>query len=494
MRFPSPGCLAEWRENLPPLRERCVAGMAALTVILTLWNVSGMAAMPALLATIFGALTFAAMFVPLPGRESSALAKENFRRLLRCPIFWLGLALFVFMLCQHLNPSREIILDEDPRNWWKIVYLPDHIKWLPNGVDAPFGLNEGEKIGMNALRQICVFAPAWFVFCALWCGLRSRRLRHWLTWAIAINATLLAVFCVLRWSNDAVFEFGGYKTGAPSFFGVFSYRNHAAEFFVLSFSLTTALALTIWRRNVETFRKSGAHIIVSAFALFIWIAALCTASFAGIIEAVAWILIVPALIFASGLMRRSTWLAFSFVSVMIAGLATVWFATADMDGTWNKIEAKFALMKKEQIDDRAPLRELSWTMFTRSATRERFGFGAGSFRWLAPSFQRQMPEFLNKKGNLVSRTEYAHCDILQMLAEWGAVGTVFVLAGVLWFVAFALKNVRRWRVPSIALLCGITLFAAHSWMDFVSYNPGLLLTLAVVAVAFKWSLKSVPAH
>lgn len=491
MRFPSPGCLAEWRANLPPLRERVVAAFATGTVILTLWYVSGMAALPALVATICGALTFASMFFPLPGRESSALAKENFRRLLRCPFFWLGLVLFALMLCQHLNPSREIVLAEDPRNWWKILYLKDHITWLPNGIDAPFGF---DVLSMNGLRQMCVFAPAWFVLCSLWCGLSSRRLRRWLTWAIAINATLLAVFCVLRWSNNATQEFLGYKTGTSSLFGVFSYRNHAAEFFVLSFSLTTALALDVWRKNTESFQKSGAHILVATFALFIWIAALCTASFAGIIEAAAWIGVVPVLIAASGLMRRSTWLAFSFVFVMIAGLATVWFATADMDDSWNKIEAKFALMKKEEIDDRAPLRELSWTMFTRSATRERFGYGAGSYRWLAPSFQRQMPEFLNKKGQLATRTEYAHCDILQMLVEWGVFGTALVLAGVLYFVAFALKNIRRWRVSSCALFCGIVFFAAHSWMDFVSYNPGLLLALAVVVAAFKWSLKHVPAH
>lgn len=467
-----------------------MGGLALLTIVFTLWNISGMAAWPLVWSVVLSALTFAALFVPLPGRDSGAERRENFRRLLRFPVFWLGIALFAFMLCQDLNASREILLQE--KGWWKILYHPEHIEWLPNGVDAPFGLNN-EKFSMNAVRQMCIFGCAWLVLCSLWCGLRSRRVRTWLLWGLSINATLLAVFCLLRWSNNMTTEYLGYKTGVRSFFGVFSYKNHAAEFFVLSFSLSVSLALTVWRRNVAQFKKSGAHVLLATLSLFLWIAALCTASFAGIIEAAAWLLILPVLIFSGGLMRRTTWIAFGFVSLLIAGLATVWFATADMDGTWKKVEVKFALMKKEQIDDRAPLRDLTWNMFTRSETRERFGWGAGSYRWIAHTFQRQMPEFLNKKGKLKSWTEYAHCDPLQMLAEWGYVGSGIFFAGVLWFVAFALRNIRRWRTSSVALLCGTTFFAAHSCMDFVTYNPALLLTMAVVVVAFRWSLKS-PRH
>lgn len=485
--IPSPGCLAEWRANLPPLRERWIGALAALTVISTLWNVTGMAATPLLVCTILAALTFLAMFFPMSsGAGTLADAKENLRRLVRFPGFWLGILLFALMFCQHMNPSREIVLQE--KTWWQIWYIPEHVSWLPDGIAAPFGL-DGNRLGMNALRQMCIFGSAWLVLCALWCGVRSRRIRTWLMWALALNAVLIAVFCLLRWSNNLTSEYLGYKTGARSFFGVFSYKNHAAEFFMLSLSLSVSLSLTCWRRSTENFRKSGAHILLAAFSFFLWIAALCTASFAGIVEAAAWLPVVPALILASGLMRRQTWIAFGFVFVMIAGLAAVWFATADMDRTWDKIEAKFSLMKQEELDDRAPLRELSWNMFTRSPARERFGWGAGAYRWVAPSFQRQIPEFLNKKGGLRTWTEYAHCDPLQMLAEWGAVGAGIFFAGTLWFFAFAARNVRRWRVSSVALLCGVVFFIAHSTMDFVSYNPALLLMLAVLVVAFRWSLK-----
>lgn len=487
--FPAPGCLAEWRANLPPRRERWIAGLAALTVCSTLWNASGMAAVPVVVSASLAGLTLLSLFFPMFTEDSAASAKENFRRLTRFPGFWLGVLLFALMLCQHLNASREIVLQGE--TWWKIFYIPDHVGWLPNGVDAPFGL-DGNRHGMNALRQMCVFGSAWLVLCALWCGVRSRRIRTWLAWALSLNALLLAVFCLLRWSNGMTSEYLGYKTGVGSFFGVFSYKNHAAQFFVLSLALSVSLALTTWRRNTENFRRSGAHVLLAAFSFFLWIAALCTASFAGIVEAAAWLILVPALIFSSGLMRRSTWIAFGVVSAMIAGLAAVWFATADMHGTWDKIEAKFSLMKKEQIDDRAPLRELSWTMFTRSPARERFGWGAGSYRWIAHTFQRQMPEFLDKKGRLKSWTEYAHCDPLQMLAEWGAVGAGIFFAGTLWFFAFAAARIRRWRVSSVALLCGIVFFAAHSAMDFVSYNPALLQTLAVLVVGFRWSLRRPP--
>lgn len=485
MRLPSPGCLAAWRANLPPLRERWIGALAALTVVSTLWNASGMAAAPAVLCAVFAGTAFAALFAPMPGKDSAAEAKENFRRLMRFPGFWIGVALFALMLCQHLNPSREVVMQES--GWWKILYFPDHVAWLPDGIDAPFGFET--RLGMNALRQMCVFGSAWLLLCALWCGLRSRRIRTWLLWALTLNAVLLAAFCLLRWSNGMTKEYLGYSTGVGSLFGVFSYKNHAAQFFVLSFALSVSLALTTWRRNAERFRKSGTHVLLAALSFFPWIAALCTASFAGIVEAAAWLIVVPALIFSSGLADRMTGIAFGVVALMIAGLGAVWFATADMDATWKKIEAKVALMKKEEVDDRAPLRELSLNIFTRSAERERFGWGAGSYRWIAPSFQRQMPEFLDAKGRLKTRTEYAHCDPLQMLAEWGAVGAGLVFAGTLWFFAWAAKNIRRWRVSSAALLCGIVFFAAHATMDFVSYNPALLMTLAAAVCAFRWSLR-----
>ena len=475
-----------WRANLPPMRERIVGLLAVLTIVSTLWNVSGMAATPVAISVGFAGATFLSALIPLPFRdESREIGHDNCRRLLRFPGFWFGLALLLLTLCQHFNPSLEVFLPE--KGWWQLGYFEDCITWLPNGIVAPFGF-DGNRLGMNALRQICIFGSAWLLLCALWCGLRSRRVRMWLIWALVLNAVLLAVFCLLRWSNDLTKEFLGYKTGVGSFFGVFSYKNHAGEFFVSSLALTVALALMTWRNNVEKFNKSGAHVLLAVFALFLWIAGLCTASFAGVAECAVWLLIVPVLIYASGLMRKGAWAAAAFVTLMIAGLAGVWFATADMESTWKKVETKFELMKQEEIDDRAPLRDLTLKMIEHSPERMWLGWGAGSYRWIAPSYQVQMPEFLDKKGFLKTRTEYAHCDPLQMLAEWGLVGAGIFFAGTLCFFGFALKNVRRWRVASVSLLCGIVLFVAHSTMDFVSYNPGLLQMLVVLLVGFRWSL------
>lgn len=491
MQFPAPGCLAEWRANLPPMRERIVGALAAVTIISTLWNVSGMAAIPSIISVALAGTAFLSALIPLPFRDGSReIGQDNRRRLLRFPGFWVGVALTALMLCQHFNPSLEVFLPE--KGWWHIGYFEDCVTWLPNGIVAPFGMDS--RLGMNALRQICVFGSAWLVLCTLWCGLRSRRVRTWLVWVLVLNAVLLAVFCLLRWSNDLTKEYLGYKTGVGSFFGVFSYKNHAGEFFVESLALTVALALATWRRNAEKFKKSGSHVLLAVFALFLWIAGLCTASFAGIAESAAWLLIVPVLVLTSGLMRRATWIAAAFVSVMILGLAAVWFTTADMESTWKKVGTKFEMMKAEEIDDRAPLRDLTRQMIERSEMRTWLGWGAGSYRWIAPSFQAQMPEFLNKKGDLKTRTEYAHCDPLQMLAEWGRIGAGIFAAGTLCFVVFAVRNVRRWRGQTVALLCGILFFAAHSTMDFVSYNPALLQMLAVLAVGVKWSLKRLPSE
>lgn len=496
-RLPEPGCLAEWREKLPPLRERWIAGLAAATIVVTLWNVAGMGAWPVVIAVAMAAATFAAMFVPLACGDSAETARGNARRLLRFPIFWLGLALFAIFVCQHFNPAYIVVFPEDPKKIWTVFSISSHISWLPSGVDAPFGF---ERVSMNALRQLCVFGSAWLVLCALWCGLRSRRIRAWLMWVLVLNAVLLAAFCILRWSRNASWEFLGYRTGAASFFGVFSYKNHAAEFFALSVSMSVSLALVVWRKNTEKFKRSGAHVLLAVFALFSWIALLCTASFMGVVEAAIWLPAVPALIFFSRLLRlrRTAKIALAIVTLMIVSLAGVWFATADMDATWAKIGDKFEKMKKEELDDRAPRRELARRMYHFDTETEIFGWGAGAFRWVAPDFQRKMPEFQydrgKRKGKLRTRSEYAHCDAWQMLTEWGALGSALFAAGTLWFAVFALRNVRRWRAESVALLLGIALFAAHSCLDFVTFNPGLLLMLAGAVALFRRTLAPKNSH
>lgn len=494
-RLPEPGCLAEWRANLPPLRERWIAGLAAATIVVTLWNVSGMGAWPVTVAAALAAATFAAMFVPLAGRDSAETARGNAHRLVRFPVFWLGLALLAIFVCQYFNSAYIVVFPENPKHMWTVFKISSHIAWLPSGIDAPFGF---ERVSMNALRQICVFGCAWLVLCALWCGLRSRRIRAWLMWALVLNAVLLAAFCLLRWSRGATWEFLGYRTGSPSFFGVFSYKNHAAEFFALSVAMSVSLALMVWRKNTENFKRSGAHVLLAVFALFSWIALLCTASFMGFVEAAIWLPVVPALIVYSGHLRRTAKIALAAVTLMVVGLAGVWFATADMDATWAKAGAKIGKIKKEELDDRAPLRELSRRMYHFDTETEIFGWGAGAYRWVAPAFQKKMPEFQydrgKRKGKLRVRSEYAHCDAWQMLTEWGALGAALFAAGALWFAAFALRNVRRWRAESVALLLGIAFFAVHSFVDFVTFNPGLLLMLAGAVALFRRTLEPKKKH
>ena len=115
------------------------------------------------------------------------LRLRTWPKLIRFPIFWIGLALLGFVAAQGMNPAW--IYRTDGENWWMEAIA--HRAWLPAGVSAPF-----EK--WNQWRLLLIYASAWLTVCAIWIAFTRRRtLRHLLV-AVALNGTLLALFGVVQ--------------------------------------------------------------------------------------------------------------------------------------------------------------------------------------------------------------------------------------------------------------------------------------------------------
>jgi hypothetical protein len=110
------------------------------------------------------------------------------------------------------------------------------------------------------------------------------------------------------------------------------------------------------------------------------------------------------------------------------------------------------------------------------------GWGAGSYRWVSPHFFKKIPEFRHKDGSF-ERANYAHCDWLQMLTEWGVAGAVLVVAAFLWMAAWLLLRIRRWTPATFSLLFALLLFMGHATMDFLNYSMPILCLVAFTAVA-----------
>lgn len=488
-----------------PRRQKCVASAAAATLLWATWALTASTPATLLVATALSALTFALLFVPVGGEDSAASAKLNLSRLLRFPLFWIGVLLWLYIVAQGCAPGLSVIWKETS---WSLKLVPDAPQWFPTGIDAPFGFET--SIGGNAWRELCHFGSAWLLLCALWCGVRSRRLWKALLWAFALNALVLAGFGLYRLAMGTGASYLGVK--GFQFFSAFSYKNHAGAFFTLAIAVCAGLGLRQWREAARECRRGGPHLILLVFGLIFLGTVFATKSVGGVFLAVCWLPLALVLVAFSGLMSRDAWIPFGVFLLMLLGVAGTWWATADTSVFFSRVDQKVAEGELPDVEgavareenpfetfsldkgSRAELRRLSAKMYRQNTHTEIFGWGAGAYRWVAPVFQLSMDEFTRVdrrtgKKRLISRTEYAHCDPWHFLVEWGAVGGGIFFAGVAWFFGWALLNVRRWRASSVALLAGTLIFCAHACVEFVSFNLALLFSVAFLAAAFRADLR-----
>jgi hypothetical protein len=402
------------------------------------------------------------------------------RRILRFPLFWIGLVLFAWVACQALNPwglvvHRDLI--------WKIV-PQEHISWLPSGVDAPFDSTE-EPGGMNGWRQILILAGPWMLLCALRAAVLRRRCYAWLSSLAVLNGLAVAVVGNIaraeKW--DGFLGFAVSEIKQP--FGPFFYRNHGGAWLYLVLVLALALMFHLAKRRGDRVDRGGPHLLVAGAAVLLALGAASTMSFGSLAAAALLLLLVaPASYLLDVQLRRNLSPVPAIATVaMAAVVAYVGLLSADAQRWRWKLEKKQATMERIGENDRAPLHRVTWAMVaTPPLARAVSGWGGGSFRWVSPGYMAKEPIYLDNKGKLVRRASFAHNDWLQALAEWGAAGWVAVILA----LGFLLTRLARaWRRPaasSLAILGGLLVLAVHAWYDFLLFQPQLVL----LAVAVAW--------
>ena len=111
--------------------------------------------------------------------------------------------------------------------------------------------------------------------------------------------------------------------------------------------------------------------------------------------------------------------------------------------------------------------QATWDM---AQDRLALGWGAGSFRYIFPMYQRNYPEIYyyyhrEDRGWIGRRIyHYAHNDIVQFLAEYGAVGSGLVLLTLLW-ILFSVS--RIFSFSAFFLLVGFSTSMSHAFLDFI---------------------------
>lgn len=418
----------------------------------------------------------------LAGMFASALRVPTHARstLLRFPPFWIGAALFGYIAVQSLNPWG-LVVERDLT--WKII-SQDPVSWLPAGLDAPF-IGDRDPGGMNGWRQMLILSGPWMLLCALRLAVTRRRTFTILAWLIGLNSLAIgAVGAVVASGKD--FSFLGFKTWfahhAP--FGPFIYRNHAGIYLYLSAAVMLALTAYLIARKGDRADRGGPHLLAAILFVMLCLAAASTLSIGAILVAAALLALAPALYFVDRHVRSALSPA-PAIMLLGCGALVVYVAASstNLDALRQRIEKKRDYVEQAGSDDRAPLRRATLAQIgDAGASKVLFGWGAGSYRWTSPPYLARQPEFVDAKGRLWTRANFAHCDWLQALLEWGFVGCVMPVLALAWLVLKVRNAWRRRSASLLALSAGLVVMLAHASLDFILYfTPALTLVALMLA-------------
>ncbi len=112
---------------------------------------------------------------------------------------------------------------------------------------------------------------------------------------------------------------------------------------------------------------------------------------------------------------------------------------------------------------------------TMIQTHPWFGYGPGSFRWVYPGFWHHLAIYIDP--------EHAHNDYLQLLAEFGIVGAVLLVAAISWLVVRLLSVLKKGAGDRSGYLAAgfigaLTAYIVHAAFD---YNFHLYSNVHVLA-------------
>jgi O-antigen ligase len=472
------------RVGIHPL-EKLLLTVVALHLIFLPWALGTQHFWSQLVSLVLSSLSF--IIALLPRNYSSDLANNSpgFRllpwpKLIRFPIFWLGLLFLGYVLIQALNPAFRYTFTPDQKGWFMAPIA--HISWLPTGMDTPFAK-------ANAWRSLIIYGSVWLSVCAVWVGLSRRKSLQTLLTVIAVNGVALAIlgFAQRGLSLDKIFGF--WTPPASYFVASFPYKNHAGAYFNLMLSVCAGLAYWHYSRGQRRLEKSTPGGLFMFFAAIVTMIVLFsysrTATFLMMgFQVVAFgIFIMRELVLAPADFRRP------FATMVLAtgigaSVALVGYALKN-DNVYARMQNVFVQGLEQTAQSRNLARDATWDMVKDNPIT---GWGAGSFRFYFPKYQLHYPEITTAPGVKRLYWEHAHNDYLEFLAEVGIIGVGLLLA-CLSFGIGKLIQVRFWANPaSLLIVLGLLQTLVHCWADFNFQNPAILITWCILwPVLIRWT-------
>ncbi len=461
-------------------REKALALSGALTLAYTSWGFGGVLDWSLHIILAVGLLTLALAFLPLPVFHVSSFAisyspfqKKALKHLLRTPAFYFAGLFLAYLALAALNPAWRIASDE--RGWWLESMAPPLAAWLPTSVQAPYE-------PMNAWRIFHMHLAAFSLGLGLFIGLSSRRAMLFVLWTFLISASGMALVGILQKYTQADAVLWSLPSENQNFWGSFFYRNQAVALLNWGIVIAGVLYFHHARRSRERARSGGPHFL--AFCLIGLVAvsvglALSRGGilFAGILVAVFLLLLLVDFSLSTFHVPLSAMLPIG--GILMALIFTgAWQTYRAID--WQAVEERFgdieAAIQDADRDARVLSSKLTWRMAQDALWT---GWGAGSFRYAFPMYQREMPELFyryhhRKKGWMGRKFyRYAHNDILQFLAEYGIVGCSLLLLSVASFLFAGFRS----QLPFLWLLIGLACALGHAFVEFIFHSPAYWVAL-----------------
>jgi O-antigen ligase len=457
-------------------REWAVVVVGGLTLAFSAWGLAGVQLWSLHTLLAGGLLTCLLAIVPLPrscngvdGEHGNAL---NVKRLLKFPVFWLGLAFLLYIGIQGMNPAWQQLRNED--GWW--VEEIEAISWLPTGVDTTY-------VPMNAFRVLSSFAAAFTLVWGLWVGVRRRSSAVLLLWMLVSSGVAMAIVAIVQKFTGADAVLWTVKSTNVNFWGTFFYRNEGVAYLNLIICASAVLYFYHFNKVERRGLSGGPHLL-----LFVFVAVLYTSI--GLALSRGGILFGGVMTFCFFIAAGARWLFSNSIrnsillTLVIGGLlgagGYMMFQYVDIDDIERRFGNIEETIQNADEDTRAIATKVTWKMAQEELW---LGWGAGSWRYIFPMYQKSYPEIYyqryHPKHGWIGRKvfHFAHNDIVQFLCEYGIVGCSLILLIFGYWVWNLLFNASGNALSAIMLLIGLSVAFGHAFVDFIFQSPVYWLAL-----------------
>lgn len=481
------------------MREWLVATFGGLTLAFSAWGLGGIPVWSLHVLCAGGLLTLIFALAPnlskrsksaqpspsgapssLSSATDSAGALAGARRLLRWPFFWFSFVFLVYLVIGALNPAIEVV--RDVRGWWVEAIEPALAVWLPTSVRSDYD-------PMNAWRVLVSFTAAFSLIWGLWAGLTRRKPVLLVLWCLLLSGAGMALVGMLQQSSGAEAVLWTFPSSNDYFWGSFFYRNQGVAYLNL---ILVAAAFLFFYHGVKTrqhVRSGGPHFL--CFFLYVGTATSIglALSRGGILFALilSFVFLALLLVYSIQSIAHLRSLRLSALTLILIAAGTYSISTyIDLDAIGERFGDIEATIENADQDARALSTQATWDM---ARVRLAQGWGAGSFRYIFPMYQRNYPEihhshYHRTKGWTGRRIyRYAHNDIVQFVAEYGLIGTGLVFGGIAMLLMQSVYHSRGQIFATLILLVGAGQAFGHAFVDFIFNSPAYWMAFLALLVA-----------